>query len=257
MPEHVVLLHGQPGSASDWTAVTDRLPPRVRTLALDRPGYRSSPHPPGDLAANARTVLAEMDAAGIDRGVLVGHSYGGGVALAAAGLDADRITGLVLLASIGPGCLNGWDTLLAAPVAGPVCALAAWWLTPWFARARLALARRARNRPLGHGELVNWDVWGHARHEHGAMWRTFLTEQRALVRDLDALVAGIPRIRVPALILTDPADTMVPVATAYALRDLLPDARLELIGHGGHQLPRRAPQVVADAIAAFSDACRT
>jgi pimeloyl-ACP methyl ester carboxylesterase len=251
----LVLLHGQPGSAADWAAVVDRLPAHVRPLALDRPGYRSSPHPPGDFTANARTVLAEMDAAGIDRCVLVGHSYGGGVALAAAGLAPDRIAGLVLLASIGPGCLNGWDALLAAPIAGPVCALAAWWLTPWFARARLALARRARNRPLDLDELINWDVWGHARHEHGAMWRTFLIEQRALVRDLDALVAAIPGIGVPALILADPTDTMVPVATAYALRDLLPDARLELVDHCGHQLPRRAPQVVADAIAAFNDVC--
>jgi pimeloyl-ACP methyl ester carboxylesterase len=248
-----VLLHGQPGAASDWAAVVERLPPRLRPLALDRPGYRSNPHPPGDFTANARAVLAELDAAGIDRAVLVGHSYGGGVALTTATLAPDRISGLVLLASVGPGCLNGWDTLLAAPVTGPVCALAAWWLTPWFARARLALARRARRRPLGIGELANWDVWARARHEHGAMWRTFLAEQRALVRNLDALVAGLPGIRAPTLILADPADTMVPVATAYALRDMLPDARLQLLRHGGHQPARRTPQAVADAIAAFHE----
>jgi pimeloyl-ACP methyl ester carboxylesterase len=246
-----VLLHGQPGAASDWAAVIERLRPPLLPLALDRPGYRSSPYPPGDLISNARAVLAELDAAGIGQAVLVGHSYGGGVALTAAALAPDRVTGLVLLASIGPGCLNFWDTLLAAPVAGPVCALAAWWLTPWFARARLALARRIRKRTLDIGELANWDVWAHARHEHGAMWRTFLTEQRALVHDLDALVAGIPHIRAPALIIADPADTMVPIATAHALRDLLPDARLQLIHHGGHQQARRAPQAVADAISAF------
>lgn len=248
-----MLLHGQPGAGSDWAAVIERLTPQFRPLALDRPGYRSSPHPPGDFTANARAVLAELDAAGIDRAVLVGHSYGGGVALTTAALAPDRVSGLILLASIGPGCLNGWDTLLAAPIAGPVCALAAWWLTPWFARARLALARRIRGRPLDIGELANWDVWARAHHEYGAVWRTFLTEQRSLVRDLNALVAGIPDIHVPALILADPADTMVPIATAHALCDLLPDARLRLIDHGGHQPARRAPQAVADAIVAFHD----
>lgn len=248
---HLVLLHGQPGAGSDWGAVARRLPAPLRPLLLDRPGYRSSPHPAGDFNANARVVLAEMDAAGIDEAVLVGHSYGGGVALAAAGQAPDRVSGLVLVASVGPGCLSGWDTLLAAPIAGPVCAVAAWWLTPWLARARLARIRRLRDRPLDPAEYVNWDIWAQASHEHGAMWRTFLTEQRALVHGLDDLVTGIQRVRAPALVLADPADSMVPVATARALRDLLPGARLQLIGNGGHHLPRRTPEAVADAITEF------
>ena len=39
---------------------------------------------------NARAVLAELDARGIERAVLVGHSYGGGVALSAARLAPER-----------------------------------------------------------------------------------------------------------------------------------------------------------------------
>jgi hypothetical protein len=41
------------------------------------------------------------------------------------GLAPHRVAAAVLLASAGPGCVNGWDRLLAAPGAGPVCALAA------------------------------------------------------------------------------------------------------------------------------------
>ena len=100
--------------------------------------------------------MADLDARGIERAVLVGHSYGGGVALSVAALAPERVEALVLLASVGPGCLTGWDRLLAAPVAGEVCALAAWWLTPWLARARLAAiaaaaaaaGRRERAREL-------------------------------------------------------------------------------------------------------------
>jgi pimeloyl-ACP methyl ester carboxylesterase len=66
-----------------------------------------------------------MDARGIERAVIVGHSLGGGVALSVAALAPERIEALVLLASVGPGCLNGWDRLLAAPLTGEVCALAA------------------------------------------------------------------------------------------------------------------------------------
>src|SRR5262245_62488702 len=86
-----------------------------------------------------------MDARGIDQALLVGHSYGGGVALAAARLAPERVAGLVLLASVGPGCLTGADRPLAAPVSGELCALMAWRMTPWLARAGLAAMARLRD----------------------------------------------------------------------------------------------------------------
>jgi pimeloyl-ACP methyl ester carboxylesterase len=249
----VVLLHGQPGAGSDWDAVLRSLPSELRALAWDRPGYRNNPHPPGGLRANAEWLLAELDRAGVRDAILVGHSYGGGVALSAAALAPDRVTGLVLVSSVGPGCLDGWDTLLAAPIAGPVCSLAAWWLTPWFARRRLGRIVRIRNRPLDADEHLNWEAWGNARHEHGAMWRTFLTEQRALVSGLDQLSACLGRIAAPTVVITDPADKMIPLATAHALCDRMPRARLVLVDEGGHHLPRRMPKLIAAEIARLAE----
>ena len=139
-----MLLHGQPGSGADWQQVAGLLPPALNVVALDRPGYGASRQLAGGFAYGARAVLAELDARGIRQAVLVGHSYGGGVALSVAQLAPERVEALVLLASVGPGCLTGWDRLLAAPVTGEVCAVTAWSLTPWLARARLAaLAGRA------------------------------------------------------------------------------------------------------------------
>src|ERR1700729_204744 len=145
----LVLLHGQPGSPADWQHVAGLLPAQLHPVATDRPGYGSSHLPAGGFAANARAVLDDLDARGITRAVLVGHSYGGGVALSAAALAPGRVEAVVLLASVGPGCLTIWDRLLAAPGAGQLCALAAWRLTPWMARARLAGIARRRGRPLG------------------------------------------------------------------------------------------------------------
>jgi pimeloyl-ACP methyl ester carboxylesterase len=247
----LVLLHGQPGSGADWQQVARRLPAQLHAIATDRPGYGSSPRPAGGFAANARTVLDELDSRGIQRAVLVGHSYGGGVALSAASLAPHRVEAVVLLASVGPGCVNGWDRLLAAPGAGPLCALVAWRLTPWIARARLARLARRRGGPLGPGEYVSWHVWGHVGREHGALWRTFLAEQRALLRELDELVSAVPSVRAPVLLLADPKDTIVPLDTARRLAQALPDARLQLVDGPGHHLPRRAPDAVASAIVAF------
>ncbi len=87
----VVLLHGQPGGGSDWREVIARLPATVECLAADRPGYRSNPRPAAGLVGNAEAVLADLDHAGIDRAVLVGHSYGGGVALTTAALARTQL----------------------------------------------------------------------------------------------------------------------------------------------------------------------
>ena len=159
----------------------------------DRPGYGASQRAAGGFAANARAVLDELDSRGIEHAVLVGHSYGGGVALWVASVAPHRVEAVVLLASVGPGCVNGWDRLLAAPGAGPLCALLAWRLTPWIARAWLAHITRRRGQPPGPGEYANWQVWSQAGRERGRLWRTFLTEQRALLRELSELEHAVHR----------------------------------------------------------------
>jgi pimeloyl-ACP methyl ester carboxylesterase len=247
----LVLLHGQPGSASDWQQVADRLPGTLGVVALDRPGYGTSQQPAGGFGYGARAVLAELDARGIRRAVLVGHSYGGGVALSVAQRAPDRIEALVLLASVGPDCLTGWDRLLAAPVTGEVCAVTAWWLTPWLARARLAAISRRQGRPITAGEHVNWHIWGHAHHDHGPLWRSFLTEQRALVHELGGLTASLAGVTQPVLLIADPDDTLVPVTTTHQLAAALPDARVQLLGRIGHHLPRRGAPQIAAAITDF------
>jgi pimeloyl-ACP methyl ester carboxylesterase len=247
----LVLLHGQPGSPADWQLVSGRLPAPLHAVAADRPGYGSSQLPAAGFAANARAVLDDLDSRGITRAVLVGHSYGGGVALSAASLAPDRVAAVVLLASVGPGCVTGWDRLLAAPGAGQLCALVAWRLTPWMARVWLARIARRRGRPLRPDEHVNWQVWGYAGYGHLPLWSTFLTEQRALLRELDELEDALASVRAPVLVLADPQDSVVPFETARRLARALPHARLQLVEGAGHHLPRRAPAVVADAIVAF------
>ncbi len=246
-----MLLHGQPGSAADWQQLTGRLPGALDVVALDRPGYGTSRQPAGGFGYGARAVLAELDARGIGRAVLVGHSYGGGVALSVAQLAPRRVEALVLLASVGPACLTGWDRLMAAPVTGEVCALTAWWLTPWLARARLAAITRRRGQPITADEHVNWHIWGHAHHDHGPLWRSFLTEQRALVQELGSLTASLAGITQPVLLIADPDDTLIPVGTTHQLAAALPDARVQLLSGIGHHLPRRGAAQTAAAITGF------
>jgi pimeloyl-ACP methyl ester carboxylesterase len=247
----LVLLHGQPGSPADWQAVMARLPGQLHAVASDRPGYGASRHPAGGFTANAEAVLDDLDARGVQGAVLVGHSWGGGVALRAASLAPDRVRAVVLLAGVGPGCDTGLDWLLAAPGIGEVSSLFAFRWTPWIARVRLAWLRRRHGRPLYPGESASLQVWGNPGEGGWPLWRTFLAEQRALLRELGELEAAAESIRVPVLLIADPADRVVPVKTSRRLAETLSDARLMLVEGTGHHLPRRAPRQVADAITAF------
>ena len=249
----LVLLHGQPGLGAEWKQVQARLPTQIRAIAPDRPGHGSSPLAGGGMDVNSAAVLAELDARGIERAVLVGHSYGGGVALNVAARAPERVEAVILIASVGPDCLTGWDRLLAAPVTGPVCALFAWQLTPWFARLRLRRIARRLGSENAVQRYVNWFIWGYTRWEHGSLWRTFLTEQRALVRGADHLASVAASVQVPVLLVSDPNDTMVPFRTTVALSKSLPDARVHLVEGAGHHLPMRAPDRVAAEIVAFLD----
>src|SRR5260370_37902037 len=101
-PHELVLLHGQPGSAGDWQLVTARLPAQLRVVVADRPGYGSNPRSAAGFAANARAVLDQLDSHGIRHAVLVGHSYGGGGALATGHLAPHRVEAVVLRAREWP-----------------------------------------------------------------------------------------------------------------------------------------------------------
>lgn len=247
----LVLLHGQPGSAADWDAVLPRLPAHLHAVATDRPGYGASQRNAAGFAANAQVILDDLDERGVDAAVLVAHSWAGGAALLAARLAPHRVKAVVLLAGVGPGSVTIVDWLLAAPVIGPLAAQVMWRWTPWIARVRLAWLSGREGRPLDPGEHLSLQVWGEKHAGAEPRWRAFLTEQRALLSELAELEGALPSIKVPVLLLADPADQIVPIMTAHRLVRELAHARLRLISNAGHHLPRRAPGAVAEAITAF------
>jgi pimeloyl-ACP methyl ester carboxylesterase len=93
----VVLVHSLAGNRGQWTPQLTHLRRTRRTVALDLRGHGRSAAPsdrryaPGDYAAD---VLRVMDACGIGRAIVVGHSLGGGVAIAVAGSAPERVAGL-------------------------------------------------------------------------------------------------------------------------------------------------------------------
>ena len=102
----VVFVHSLAGNSTHWSRQLEHLRRTRRAVALDIRGHGRSEQPRnGDytIAGMAGDVAAVVDTLGLDQFVLVGHSMGGGVALAYAGAHPDRVAGLVLLDPIGDG----------------------------------------------------------------------------------------------------------------------------------------------------------
>jgi len=102
----VVMLHGFGASSYSWRAVDSALADRFRVLSVDLAGFGYTERPPGKgpytRDGQGQLVLGVLDALGIERAHLVGHSYGGAVAMALAARHPDRFDSLVLVDAAGP-----------------------------------------------------------------------------------------------------------------------------------------------------------
>jgi pimeloyl-ACP methyl ester carboxylesterase len=99
----VVLIHGASGNLRDFTfGVTDRIAAAgFRAIAMDRPGFGYSDRPAADgavPAVQAAILRRAASALGAERPIVVGHSYGGAVAMAWAVDAPEQTAGVVSLA---------------------------------------------------------------------------------------------------------------------------------------------------------------
>ena len=250
----VVLLHGALHDHSVWALQSRWLAHHGHAvLAPDLPGHGRSPGPAlPDVQSLGAWVLALLDAAGVERAALVGHSMGSLVALEAAASLGTRATALVMLATAYPMKVSA--DLLQAALDDPLAAidrvnafshsgLAAKPSMPgpgsWLHGGNRALMRRmqALHAQDGHGNLFHLDFTACDRY--------------------DGLGAAAERLRCPSTLLLGDKDRMTPPRQAQALIDLLRPARVVRLPFG-HALMAEAPQAVLgclrDALAAAADA---
>lgn len=119
----VVVLHGAGANLQDMNlALGQRLAARHRVILVDRPGFGFSARIAGDCSspASQASVLRDLfDKLGIDRAIVVGHSWGGALALTFALDFPDRAAGLVLIAAPTHPAFAGMakvNAVLASPI---------------------------------------------------------------------------------------------------------------------------------------------
>lgn len=241
-----LLVHGAGMDHTAW-----QLPARWlawhghAVLAVDLPGHGRSQGPALSSVPEMGQWLGRvMDAAGVERAGVVGHSMGGAIALEAAAALPDRVTRIALLGTAAAipvssvlleaardaperayRMMTAWAHGHAARMGGhPVPGL-------WMTGASLALFRR--NAPgVLHTDLAACDGW------------TSGTEAAA-------------RVRCPALIVVAANDIMTPPRNGAELARLIADSRMVTLADCGHMLVAEQPDATLNALIGLFPAAAT
>jgi pimeloyl-ACP methyl ester carboxylesterase len=241
----VLLLHGQPGEHSEFAPLAPRLGSGFRIISIDRFGYGRSIGPARSMVEQADSYAALLSERAATPAVIVGYSFGGGIALLMAARHPDQVAGLVLVGSVGgTGSVTAGDRLLATPLIGP--ALSAVLLVA-YARLGPLAARVTRSSVLAG------NVPARSQAMPPSIRRAFAEDQRALVAESPVLGESVSRVRCPATVIAGDRDLIVPDSSARDLAERLAHARLVIVNGLGHLLVRDQPQVVADAVLEMLD----
>jgi pimeloyl-ACP methyl ester carboxylesterase len=224
----LVLIHGAAGAHYVWLEQLEDLAGEHRMLALDLPGHGGSAAParPPGIAGHARIVDRLMDSVELGPAVLVGHSMGGAVALAAALAYPERVRGLALLA-----------TGARLPVSDLVFGALAQGLGPFG-----ELLAQTAYGPDAPPELVSRYTNGPIQASADTVRADFEACRSFDLRD------RLGEIDVPARVLGGDADALVGRGRLEQLVAGLPRARLEILAGAGHMVMQERPREVNAAL---------
>jgi len=260
----LMLANGLGGRLYAWKPLIDELGERYRLITWDYRGLFDSPY---DVVSrlsvrdHAEDALAILDAEGIERAVWVGWSMGVQVSLEAASIRPERFAGLVLLnGTYGHVFSSGFQPWFRIPLLPRYLHEVTEWVRkhPGVSRLLAGLSKRGTAVTLG----LFWLVAGRR-----ALGLRPLLEQYTddvykpenfpnflrLFQELDAHSAyhHLPRLRIPALVISGRFDVLTPPYQSREMARRLPDADHEHVRKGSHFVLLERPEQVLPRIERF------
>lgn len=247
----VVCLHANSSSSGQWRGLIEALAPRFHVLAADSYGAGKSPPWPAGRAGSLRDeieLLEPVFARAGDPFVIVGHSFGGAIALITAITQPHRVRALALYEPVlfslieadspppnaADGIKHATLAALAEIDAGNIRRGAEHFIDYWMGPGTFALLPAPFQAPILH-TVVNLRAWSEALANEPTPLAAF--------RDL----------KIPVLYMTGSKSPASSLGVARLLAPVLPNVEaIELEGLG-HMGPILAPGTVNQAITRFLD----
>ena len=252
--EAIVLVHGLAGNSGTWKDVMPSLAETYEVIAPDLMGHGESAKPMGDysLGAHASGLRDLLNVLDVRSATIVGHSFGGGVAMQIAYQHPELCDRLVLVSSGGLGKDVSWllrlGTLPFSEYAMP-----------------MVFSRRVADggNRLGEGlDRLGWrsprlrEWWRSYSSLAGAENRkAFVRTMRGVIEPTGQTVNASDRLylaaHVPTMIVWGDQDGIIPVSHAHAAHELIDGSRLEVLEGIGHFPHVEAPDVFVDVLTSF------
>jgi len=257
----VILIHGAGGNTREFTFnFMDRLTDRYRVIVFDRPGlgytdrvsetyegaFNTSAESPSEQAAMLHAAAQTL---GVQKAIVLGHSFGGAVALAWALNHPDSTAGVVNVAGVShpwPGDLGAYYTINGSAIGGAVVPPL---ISAFASESRIedAVSGIFAPNPVPDGYIEHI---GPTLTIRPASFRANTRQVNTLRPHIVEMAARYPdELTMPIEIIHGDADTTVPLAIhSVPLSNRAPDANLTVLNGVGHMPHHSAPQIIEDAI---------
>jgi pimeloyl-ACP methyl ester carboxylesterase len=252
----LVLVHGLGAQLRNFTyALLEPLAANFRVICVDRPGCGYSTRPEGvsaSLPGQAATIAKLLAELGLERPIIVGHSYGGALALALAVNHPDSVGGLALLAPL----THAQKEVPAAFRDLVISSRRLRQMIAWTIAIPVSMMTGQRILDLVfRPDAVPADFATAAGGLLALRPGQFIAASSDLVNvgeDLPGIEVRYSSIRVPVGILFGRSDGILSYQDhGVAMQSKIPGLILSLVD-GGHMLPLSAPDLTAGWIAEFA-----
>ncbi len=222
----ILILHGWGRGSDSYSTVQEQLAlAGFKVIVPDLPGFGKTnpPHRVWGVDDYTNFVFQFARVLGLQKFVLLGHSFGGQVALKVAVLYPELVQSLILYGAAVIRRKPGTKTIMVRYIAkAGNMMFSVWPLSMIQSFARKILYRILRNRD--------------ERYSKGIMKQV---GEKILRQDLSAFLGGV---KVPTFIIWGDRDDKTPLQDAYILKEGIQGSSLEIIPNAGHRIHQEAPE---------------
>ncbi len=233
--EVLLILHGWGASSESWAALQQVLSKQgFRVIAIDLPGFGRSNPPAVAWGVQEYGDFIEqfVSAIGLEKFFLLGHSFGGQIAISFTVQHQELVKKLILAAPPGIRRPPGFKEIMLSVISRAASVFL------WFVPSKNA---REMLKKLGYRLIKRRDYIK----AEGVMREVM---QRVIREDLFSIFS---QIRVPTLIVWGNDDKLVPVKDAYTLMREIPHSAVEIILGAGHAPHLKTPEKLSQLVTKF------